>query len=57
MTIWQNRANDCQNQANRLAKIDPDNGTLEILQMAIKMAQKKAKNLEVDHLPYAHPFH
>jgi hypothetical protein len=57
MTIWQNRANDCQNQANRLAKIDPDNGTLEILQMAIKMAQKKAKNLGADRLPYAHPFH
>jgi CHAT domain-containing protein len=46
-----------QTQADRLAKIDPDSGTLEILQMAIKMAQKKAKNLGLDHLPYAHPFH
>jgi CHAT domain-containing protein len=46
-----------QNQADRLAKIDPDGGTLETLRMAIKMAQKKANNLGADHLPYAHPFH
>jgi CHAT domain-containing protein len=57
MTIWQKRANDCQNQADRLAKIDSDSGTLETLQMAIKMAQKKAKNLGLDRPPYAHPFY